>query len=72
MKKESNNLRILTYISQISINMLVPIFLCSGIGYYLDSKLGTSFIFIIMFFIGAAAGARNIYILARKEYKNDK
>ncbi len=72
MKKESNNLRILTYISQFSINMLVPIFLCSGIGYYLDSKLGTSFIFIIMFFIGAAAGARNIYILARKEYKNDK
>jgi len=72
VKKESNNLRILTYISQFSINMLVPIFLCSGIGYYLDSKLGTSFIFIIMFFIGAAAGARNIYILARKEYKNDK
>ena len=72
MKKESNNFRILTYISQFSINMLVPIFLCSGIGYYLDSKLGTSFIFIIMFFIGAAAGARNIYILARKEYKNDK
>lgn len=72
MKKESNNLRILTYISQFSINMLVPIFLCSGIGYYLDLKLGTSFVFIIMFFVGAVAGARNIYILARKEYKNDK
>lgn len=72
MKKSNNNLRILTYISQFAINMLVPIFLCSAIGYFIDSKLGTSFFFIILFFLGAAAGARNIYILARREFANDK
>ncbi len=52
--------------------MLVPIFLCSALGYYIDKRLGTSWIFILMFFLGAAAGARNIYILARKEYTDDK
>lgn len=72
MKKRNNNLRILTYISQFAINMLVPIFLCSALGYFIDSKLGTSFFFIILFFVGAAAGARNIYILARREFANDK
>ena len=72
MRKQNNNLRILTYISQFAINMLVPIFLCSAIGYFIDSKLGTSFFFIILFFLGAAAGARNIYILARREFANDK
>ncbi|MBQ0028757.1 MAG: AtpZ/AtpI family protein [Lachnospiraceae bacterium] len=51
--------------------MLVPIFLCSAIGYFIDLKLGTSFFFIILFFIGAIAGARNIYILARREFAND-
>jgi len=72
VKKGSNNLRILTYVTQFSINMLVPIFLCSGIGYMIDRKLDTDFVFILMFFIGAAAGARNIYILARREFKNDR
>lgn len=72
MKKRNNNLRILTYISQFAINMLVPIFLCSALGYFIDSKLGTNLFFIILFFVGAAAGARNIYILARREFANDK
>lgn len=67
-----SNIRILAYISQFAINMLVPIFLCSALGYYIDKRLGTSWIFILMFFLGAAAGARNIYILARKEYTDDK
>ncbi len=71
MKKRSNNFRILSYVTQFSINMLVPIFLCSFIGYYIDKKLGTNIFFIILFFVGAIAGARNIYILARKEYTDE-
>ncbi len=67
-----SNIRILAYISQFTINMLVPIFLCSALGYYIDKRLGTSWVFILMFFIGAAAGARNIYILARREYTDDR
>lgn len=72
VNKKNSNLRILTYITQFSINMLVPIFLCSAAGYYIDSRFETSCFFIILFFVGAAAGARNIYILARREFMNDK
>ncbi len=68
----SNNIRILSYITQFAINMLVPIFLCSAIGYFIDRRFGTSVFFIILFFVGAAAGARNIYILAKREYSDEK
>lgn len=67
-----SNIRYLAYISQFAINMLVPIFLCSAIGYFIDRHLGTSWVFIVMFFVGAVAGARNIYILAKREYTNDR
>ena len=67
-----SNIRVLSYISQFAINMLVPIFLCSALGYYLDKRFNTGFIFIIMFFVGAVAGARNIYILAKREYEDDE
>ncbi len=68
----SNNIKILAYISQFAINMLVPIFLCSALGYFIDNKLGTDVFFIILFFVGAVAGARNIYILAKREYSDEK
>ena len=68
----NNNIRILSYITQFAINMLVPIFLCSAIGYFIDRRFGTSVFFIILFFVGAAAGARNIYILAKREYSDEK
>lgn len=55
-------------ISQFGINMLVPIFLCSFLGIYIDKKIGTSYWFIILFFVGALAGFRNVYIFARKIY----
>jgi len=58
----------LALITQFSINMLVPIFLCSFIGWYADDKLGTSFWFVLLFFVGALAGFRNVYILAKKIY----
>lgn len=72
MKKSNNNFRILTYVTQFSINILVPIFMCSAIGYYIDKKLGTSVFFIVLFFIGAIAGGRNIYILARREFMDNE
>ena len=71
MKGSRGHIRILSYITQFALNMLVPIFLCSALGYYIDSRLGTDFCFIILFFAGAAAGARNIYILAKREYSDD-
>lgn len=56
----------LTMISQFGINMLVPVIVCSFLGIFLDKKLGTSYLVILLFFIGAAAGARNCYVFAKR------
>ncbi|MBD5493122.1 MAG: AtpZ/AtpI family protein [Lachnospiraceae bacterium] len=56
-------------ISQFGINMLVPIFLCSIIGIYIDKKCGTGIWVVILFFVGAAAGFRNVMKFAKKIYE---
>lgn len=66
MKDNSIVARSLSMITQFTIHILVPVCMCSYLGYLLDEKLNTSFLFIIFFFIGALAGGRNVYILAQK------
>lgn len=56
----------LAMISQFGINMIVPVLACSLLGHFLDEKLGTSYLVIILFFVGAAAGFRNIYRFAMR------
>jgi F0F1-type ATP synthase assembly protein I len=70
MKYSKNVFRALTMITQFGINMIVPIFICSFLGMWLDRKLGTSFFMVLFFFIGAIAGGRNVWIFARKIYTN--
>ncbi len=70
MKYNRSVYQALTLITQFSINMLVPIFLCSFLGIYLDKKFNTGFLVIILFFVGALAGFTNVYKLARKIYDN--
>lgn len=55
-------------VSQFGIYMLVPIFLCFFAGLFLDRKIGTSFFMILLFFVGALAGFRNVFLLARRIY----
>ena len=69
-QKQTQVYQSLALITQFGITMLVPIGLCSFAGWYLDSKLGTEYLFIILFFAGALAGFRNIFILARKVYEH--
>lgn len=71
-KERQSTVRMLTLITQFGINMLVPIFLCFFAGYYLDQKLGTSYLIVVFFFIGALAGFRNVYIFARRMMKDDR
>ena len=56
----------LTLISQFGINMLVPIGLMTFLGLYLDKRFGTSYWVILLFFVGALAGGRNVYQMAKK------
>ena len=68
VKYDNGVYRSMTQIIQFGINMLVPIMLCTFLGIFLDRYLGTSFLVIILFFVGAAAGGRNVYIFAKKIY----
>lgn len=68
MKYKKNVYNSMALITQFGLNMLVPIFLCSFLGIFLDEKLGTSYWMVILFFIGSISGFRNIYIFAKKIY----
>lgn len=73
MKYSKNVWKSLTMITQFGINMLVPIFLCSFAGMYIDKRFGTSYWMVLLFFVGALAGFRNIFLFAKKIYsKTDK
>lgn len=72
MRYDKSVYKALIFFSQFTINMLVPIFLCSVAGYLLDKKLDTSIFFVILFFVGALAGFRNVFILAKRVYSNGK
>lgn len=58
--------RSLTLITQFGINMLVPIGAMSYLGWYLDGRFGTSYLMILLFFVGAIAGGQNVYRMAKK------
>lgn len=72
MKFDRSVYKVLTFFSQFTINMLVPIFMCSLVGYLLDKRLGTGYFFVILFFIGALAGFRNVFLLAKRVYDGGK
>ncbi len=56
-------------IMQFGINMLVPIGMMSALGIFLDRKLGTSYLMVLLFFVGAIAGAQNVYRMAKRVYE---
>lgn len=66
----------LTLITQLGLVMIVSIGMMTALGIWLDKKLGTSFITIIMFFLGAIAGAQGAYRMIKQldgdeDRKND-
>ena len=60
----------LAMISQVSISMLVPIFLCFMLGLWLRNQFGLP-VFLPLFFVGALAGMRNVYVMLSAIYKED-
>ena len=71
-KDKKSVLKALTMISQFGLNMIVPIVICVFIGIKADQLFHTSFIVIILFFLGAAAGFRNIFIMSKDIYGSDR
>lgn len=66
MKYKKSVFHAAAMITQFGIHMLVPIFLCTFAGIYADGKLGTRWITVALFFVGAMAGGRNIYVFAKR------
>ena len=67
MKYKKSVYKSLAMITQISIHMLVPIFLCSFLGIFIDRKFDTYFV-IPLFILGAMAGFRNVYVSVKAIY----
>ncbi|MEG0962682.1 MAG: AtpZ/AtpI family protein [Lachnospiraceae bacterium] len=66
MKYKKTVYRSLVLITQFGINMLVPIFLCSMLGIYLGRRFSIEWITIPLFFVGALAGFRNVYVMSKR------
>lgn len=58
--------RSLAMVTQFGLNMIVPIGIMSALGVWLDRKLDTSFLTIVLFVVGAVAGGQNIYRMAKR------
>lgn len=72
MKRRKNEDRVvfqsLAMVTQFGLNTIVPICAMSAAGVWLDKKLGTSYITILFFVIGAIAGGQNVYRMAKRMY----
>ena len=62
----------LALISQFGITMIVPMAMMFAVGVVVDRFLGTSYWTVLLFFAGALAGFRNIFVLAREVYGEKK
>ncbi len=71
MRKKTNAYKNLMLISQLGINVLVPVFLCLFVGLWLDEKFSTWFT-IPLLILGFLAGGRNAYIMAMDSIKSDE
>lgn len=58
-------MKMLALISQLAIAMLTALFICGGIGYFIDSCFETD-IFIFSLILGVAGGYRSCYIIICK------
>lgn len=72
MKKKGGIARSFMMISQISISMLVPIFLCLFFGIKLNEWLGVNLFVPVFLFLGMGAAVRNVYHLTKGFYAKDK
>ena len=69
--KDKKVLQSFAMISQIGISMMVPIFLCGAIGYWLNNWLHQELLFLLLLFVGIGAAFRNLYLLTRSFYAAD-
>lgn len=70
VKHKKSVLQSLVLVTQFGISMLVPILLCTLLGVWIGGKFNIPIITVPLFVIGALAGFRNVYIMAKKTYED--
>lgn len=74
IQKKKNSRQVwdaLVMVFQFGINMIVPIVMCTLIGVWVGKKTGIIWITVPLFFVGALAGATNIYKMVKKMIEQD-
>ncbi len=70
--KKTSLAKNLTLVSQLGFNMITPILLCTLLGVFIDEKLGTTPIFLLVLMIlGVAAAFRNLFYHTGKQIKKE-
>lgn len=69
--KNRKVLRSFVMVSQIGISMMVPIFLCGAIGYWLNQRFHGELYFPIMLLLGAGAAFRSLFTITSSFYAKD-
>jgi ATP synthase protein I len=63
----------MAYAGSVGFAFVLLIFGGLFVGNWLDRKMGTSFLFTILLFVtGIAAGFRNLYVLIKRSFQDDK
>ena len=71
MKKDHEVLETIFLILQVGITMMVTLGICFGLGYLIDRKFGTHWIFFFIV-LGILSGYRAVYLLIKKHIKGSK
>lgn len=71
MKYRKNVYQSFTMVMQFGINMIVPILMCTMLGVYIGRKYDMMIIVVPLFVVGALAGFRNIYRMAKKIFEQE-
>lgn len=71
MEKNRRVFHALTLILQFSLNMIVPILMCTMFGVWLGKRYDIPIIMVPLFVVGALAGFTNIFKMAKKLYGQD-
>jgi ATP synthase protein I len=63
----------MAFASSLGIAMVMAIFGCLMLGVYLDRRFDSGNVFTVVFLmIGVSAGFRNIYVLIKKNFKDEE
>lgn len=71
MKYNKTVFKIIGLISQLSVSIVVPIFMCTFLGVFLEEKFSIS-ITVLLIILGVLAGGRNAYILLKQAVETMK